>query len=108
MVIHLAANDFAMQPVNINELPQRMDGIPYNAFYTKIAPGEYFMMGDNRDHSNDSRFWGTVPYSLIVGKPWFIYFSWNDDYEVRWERMFRFISTVEHDMDLLKSKDGDN
>ena len=35
------------------------------------------MMGDNRDHSNDSRFWGSVQYKYIVGTPWFIYFSWE-------------------------------
>ena len=42
-----------------------------------VEEGHYFMMGDNRDHSNDSRFWGSVPYKYIVGKPWFIYFSWE-------------------------------
>ena len=41
----------------------------------KIAKDNYFMMGDNRDHSNDSRFWGSVPYANIEGTPWFIYFS---------------------------------
>jgi len=33
------------------------------------------MIGDNRDNSDDSRFWGSVPYRLVIGQPWVIYFS---------------------------------
>ena len=46
-----------------------------NALYTKVDEDHFYMIGDNRDNSNDSRFWGSVPYKLIVGKPWLIYMS---------------------------------
>ncbi len=68
----------------------------------KIPENEYFMMGDNRDHSNDSRFWGTVPYKYIVGTPWFIYFSWDKNYEVRWNRVFRTVESIEKEMEGKK------
>lgn len=53
----------------------------------RIDKEHFFMMGDNRDHSNDSRFWGAVPYDNIEGTPWFIYFSVTDDWEIRWDRI---------------------
>jgi signal peptidase I len=40
-----------------------------------LPPGELFMMGDNRDNSNDSRFWGPVKMDLVRGRAMFIYFS---------------------------------
>ncbi len=46
-----------------------------NALYSKVEDDNFYMIGDNRDNSNDSRFWGAVPYKLIVGKPWLIYMS---------------------------------
>lgn len=80
-----------------------------------VPPGHYFMMGDNRDDSNDSRFWGFVPRETIIGTPVLIYMSidapgdtWEPGHlgdrlamygralihpsEVRWKRLFRTFS----------------
>jgi signal peptidase I len=55
----------------------------------------YWMMGDNRHDSDDSRFWGFVPEDHIVGKALFIWMSWDDDAsffgKIRWSRLFRGI-----------------
>ena len=42
-----------------------------------VPQGKYFCMGDNRDHSSDSRFWGFVDREQIKGRPIVLYFSWN-------------------------------
>ncbi len=57
----------------------------------------YWMMGDNRHNSLDSRTWGFVPENHIVGKAWFVWMSWDkfaDGFfnKVRWERLFKGVN----------------
>ena len=100
MSLHMSVNQLAMKPALVNDLPMR-EGYKFNAFYAKVEKDHFYMVGDNRDHSNDSRFWGSVPYSNIVGKPWFVYFSWDDQYKIRWERIFRSVEAIQYDESLF-------
>ena len=58
----------------------------------------YWMMGDNRHNSADSRYWGFVPEDHIVGKPIFIWWSSDPDRSgfggIRWNRLFRFVDNI--------------
>jgi signal peptidase I len=57
-----------------------------------VPAGELFMMGDNRDNSNDSRFWGPLKMDLVKGHAMFIYWSWDGAKSwPRWSRLFQVI-----------------
>jgi len=63
-----------------DKTPDRMARAPRDNFGPFTVPdGQVFVMGDNRDHSHDSRFWGTVPYEDILGKAFILYWSWDSD-----------------------------
>ena len=55
-----------------------------------LPEGAYFMLGDNRDNSRDSRFWGFVDEETIGGRATVVYWSWDPERRrVRWERIGR-------------------
>ena len=73
-----------------------IDGEPVSEF--TFTQDYYWMMGDNRDHSEDSRAWGYVPANHIVGKPVFIWMSFDNfnegmvNWKPRWDRVFTTVS----------------
>ena len=75
-------------------MEERKDGIYIDGKKTttyKVQMNYYWMMGDNRYQSADSRTWGFVPEDHLVGKASMTWFSSNPEYGIRWDRVFKAI-----------------
>ncbi|NQT25163.1 signal peptidase I [candidate division KSB1 bacterium] len=93
---------------NIDQWNRYTDSYPIDAFFIDRDPiknrlytvknRHYFLMGDNRDESLDSRYWGFLPEKLVVGEPLIIYWSWDNEipfyrllHKIRWNRILKLI-----------------
>lgn len=90
---NIAIYDRAIRVYEGNTLERKdgkiiINGQPADSYTFKM--NYYWMMGDNRNNSLDSRFWGFVPEDHVVGKAWLIWMSYGEN-GIRWSRLFRGI-----------------
>jgi signal peptidase I len=82
--IHVDSTVYSADPWTPEELKIRDNYGPVT-----VPPNDYFVMGDNRDNSNDSRYWGFVRWEEIIGKPLFVYWSYESDPYVPGDKTLR-------------------
>ena len=92
-------DDFPSGPPNANVKERALDMLANNVVNGEVVVPEnfYFAMGDNRDNSSDSRYWGFVPRENIIGKPLLIFWS----YDANTEDLVDF--TANHFIDLARN-----
>jgi signal peptidase I len=94
-VRHAIAELAEVPPVRlggVRAFPGRENCVYNNDGFTcKVPAGQYFMMGDNRDNSEDSRYWGFVPDDHIRGKAFMIWWNWDDISSFAFQRIGRLI-----------------
>jgi signal peptidase I len=88
-------NEYESNDLQVNGDEIRINGKIAQSYTFK--QDYYWMMGDNRHNSLDARYWGYVPADHVVGKPIFIWMSWDSNgkgimNKIRWERLFTTVS----------------
>ncbi|HRI46268.1 MAG TPA: signal peptidase I [Ignavibacteriaceae bacterium] len=85
--------EYGERVVGVNNGSVTINGNPVTSY--KIKKDYYFMMGDNRDDSADSRFWGFVPRDLVIGQAFIVLFSWDRD--IPFTQIFKLLGSARLD-----------